>query len=136
LSVFSGFRRHLVALQALTEALQELATIQRNLGPALDRLEVLERERHHFEAECAGMLLKAEGKFKAATSAEQRERQLKKANARLADPFGEDGETGPESATVQPDYAPAGEAERMQAMRLDVAPSPKQLAQRAKFGVR
>jgi len=135
LSVFSGFRRHLVALQALTEALQELATIQRDLGPALDRLEVLERERHHFEAECSGMLLKAEGKFKAATSAEQRERQLKRANERLADPLGEDGEEGPEPAPVQPDYVTPGEAPGMHGVRVALAPNNKAHAVRAKFGL-
>lgn len=135
MSIFSGFRRHLEALQALTEALQELATLQRELGPALDRLEVLERARHHFEAECEGMLLKADGKFKAATSAEQRERQLKKANDRLADPFGEDGEEGPEPAPVFPDHAAPGEAPGVPAVHLALAPNNKAHAVRAKFGI-
>ena len=92
--VLLGFRRLLEAIQALTDALTDIARVQRELGPALDRLEALEHSRHHFEAECEGMLLKADGKLKAATSAEQRERQLKKANEKLADPFDPDGLEG------------------------------------------
>ena len=135
MSIFSGFRRHLEALQALTEALQELVLIQQDLGPALDRLEVLERSRHHFEAECEGMLLKADGKLKAATSAEARERQLKKANDRHADPFAEAGEEGTEPAAVFPNHAAAGEDPGLPAVRLALAPNNKAHAVRAKFGI-
>jgi len=135
LVIFQGFRRYLEAIKALTSALEELATIQRDLGPALDRLEVLERARHQFEAECEGMLLKADGKLKAAASAEARERQLKKSTERLADPFPEEGEAGTEPTTVQPDYAAAGEAPRVPPVRLALAANSKTAAVRAKFGI-
>jgi len=133
--IFQGFRRFLEAITALTSALQELATIQRNLGPALDRLEVLERNRHQFEAECEGMLLKADGKLKAAASAEARERQLRKSAERFADPFPEEGEAGTEPATVQPDYAPRSEAPGMPPVHLGLAANSKTAAVRAKFGL-
>ena len=132
--VFPGFRRFLEAIIALTSSLEALATIHRELGPAIDRLEILERTRHQFEAECEGMLLKAEGKLKAASSAEQRERQLKKANERLADPFDPDSEAQPEDGAVLPINAPSGEAKRVPAVHLDLARNSKAHAQRAKWG--
>ena len=133
--VFLGFRRLLEGIQALTEALFALNETQRQLGPALDRLEVLERSRVHFEAECEGMLLKADGKFKAATSAEQRERQLKKANAKLADPFDPASEEGTEPAPVFSDDAPGGEAPGVPAVRLALATNNKAHAVRTKWGM-
>ena len=133
--IFQGFRHFLESIKALTSSLDELARVQRELGPALDRLERLERSRIHFEAECEGMLLKADGKLKAAASAEQRERQLKKANQRIADPFGENGEEGEASTAVLPDHAAGGGAERLPAVRLALATNDKTHAVRAKFGL-
>lgn len=140
--IFQGFRRFLEAITALTSALGALAEIQRELGPAqwfgktaLDRLEVLERTRHQFEAECEGMLLKADGKLKAAASAEARERQLKKSTERLADPFPEEGEGGPDQAPVLPNHAAAGEAPGLPPLRLALATNSKAHAVRAKFGL-
>jgi len=133
--IFQGFRRFLEAIKALTSALEGLAAIQRELGPALDRLEILERNRHQFEAECEGMLLKADGKLKAAASAEARERQLKKANERLADPFAEPGAEGAEPAAVLPNNAPASKATRLPAVHLALATNSKTHAVRAKFGM-
>ena len=122
---------HNVALTGLRTALLEQ-------GPASERLEVLERSRHQFEAQCEGLLLKAEGKLRAANNAEARERALRKTYEHLIDPLDEVG-VEPETPTRNPsgnDDAPASEAQRLQALRMDVAPSNKTLAQRAKFGVR
>ena len=130
-----GFRRLLEAIQALTEALNELTDVQRRLGPSHDRLEALERSRIHFEADVEGMLLKADGKLKAATSAEQRERQLKKANDRLALEFDPASEEGSEPPTVLPDDAPRGEAPGVPTVRLALAPNNKTHAVKAKWGV-
>ena len=136
LSIFQGFRRLVDAIQALTDAVSSIARIQQELGPALDRLENLEHSRHQFEAECEGMLLKADGKLKAASSAEQRERQLKKANERLADPFDPEGVEGADPRPFIPadDVAP-GEAARVPPMRLALAPNNKSHAVKAKWGV-
>ena len=133
--IFQGFRRFLEAIRALTSTLDRLVHVQENLGPALDRLESLERTRHQFEAQCEGMLLKADGKLKAAASAEARERQLKKANDRFAEPFPEDGEGGTEPALVRPDYVAAGEAAGMPTVRVALAPNSKAHAVRHKFGL-
>ena len=135
LTVFHQFRRLVEAVQALAAALDDLVRIQRELGPALDRLETLEHSRHHFEAECEGMLLKADGKLKAASSAEQRERQLKKANERLSDPFDPDGEAVPEGVAVLRNDAARGEAEGVPPVHLALAPNDKTHAVKAKWGI-
>lgn len=134
--IFQGFRRFLEVITALTSALEQLATIQRNLGPALERLEVLERGRHHFEAECQGLLLKAEGRVKAANSSEQRERQIKKANDKLVD-FGdlESEEATPHGTYVLSDDGKGSAAPRLPALPLVLARNDKAHAVRAKFGV-
>jgi len=133
--LFQGFRRYLEAISALTSALEESNEIHRGLGPDIKRLENLERSRLQFEAECEGMLLKADGKLKAAASSEQRERQIRKANLRLADPFGETGEEGAEPASVFTHDVARGETERLQALPMAVAPNNKTRAVRAKFGL-
>lgn len=112
--------------------------VQESIGPSVDRLDVLEREHHQFEAMCEGLLMKAEGKLRSANNAEARTRADKKSYEHLLDPFPEDGGDGlppAGSADTVHDVA-AREEERLHALRLDVAVSPKALATRAKFGVR
>ena len=136
--VLLGFRRLLEALQALTDVLSGLDVTIREHAPAADRLEALERSRIHFEADVEGMLLKADGKLKAATSAEQRERQLKKANDKLTDPFSPDGEEStaqPSGTYVLGDDAPASEGQGVPAVRLALAPNDKTHAVKTKWGI-
>jgi len=133
--LFRGFRRLVEAIQELHLAVKELSHVQRQLGPALDRLEALEHSRHQFEAECEGMLLKADGKLKAASSAEQRERQLKKANERLSFEFDPASEEGAERETVLTDDAAGGEAPRVPPVRLALATNNKAHAVKTKWGV-
>jgi len=143
--VFRAFRRLIAAqegIQAghveLAEAVHALAAAHRELAPATERLDALELSRHQFEAMCEGLLSKAEGKLRAASNAEARERAQRKSYEHLLDPLVEDGER-PETTAPDPvrsDDADANETERMHALRLDVAPNPKAFAQRAKFGVR
>jgi len=134
-SLFSGFRRLVEALQTLTDALFQLAEIQRGLGPALERLEDLERSRTHFEANVEGMLLKADGKLKASMAAEQRERQLKRANEKRADEFDLISETVPAPGPlVLGDDAPPSHEEGVPPVHLAVAPSNKARALNAKWG--
>jgi len=135
--VFLGFRRHLEAIQALTEALKALTEVQRQLGPALDRLEALERSRIHFEADVEGMLLKADGKLKAAAGAEQRERQLKKANDKAADAFNFDSqeETAPGTRPVLGDDAEGSQGQGVPPLRLALASNDKAHAVRTKWGI-
>ena len=131
-----GFRRPFEAIQALTEALSGLDVTIREHGPAVERLEALERSRIHFEAECEGMLLKADGKLKAATSAEQRERQLKKTNDRLTDAFSEEETPAEHGGThVLSANAPEGGAEGVPPVRLALASNNKAHAVKAKWGI-
>jgi len=126
------------AVRDLTLQLATLGRITQEQGPATDRLEALELSHHQFEAKCEGLLLKAEGKLRAANNAEARERALRKSYEHLIDPLAEVGDQ-PEASTRDPGSSnndPPSEEERLSALRLDVAPSPKELAKRAKFGVR
>ena len=139
LVIFPGFRRLLDSIDALTLTLTALNETQRQLGPALDRLNTLERTRHQFEAECEGMLLKADGKLKAANSSEQRERQLKKANERHTDPFSDEGEAPPEGhdpagIAAASDVGPSA-AEGLSAVRMVLATNNKAHAVRTKWGI-
>lgn len=132
--VLHDFRKLVEAVQDLVAVLGELLLIQREAGPALDRLAALELSRHQFEAEVAGTLLKAEGKLKAANNSEARERQLRKAYDRDTDPLPEGGEEVAEagSAVLALDVA-SREAERVPAMRLGLAADPKAAAVSAKW---
>ena len=104
LVLFPGFRRLLAGIEALALTLSDLVDIQRELGPAADRLNALELSRHHFEAEMRAAVLRAESQYKATASSEQRERQLKKANERFTDPLSDEGQAPPEG------HDPAGVA--------------------------
>lgn len=133
--IFPGFRRFVDAIRALTSSLDRIAELHDGMAPALDRLEALERSRAFWESECEGMMLKADGKLKAAASAEARERQLKKANERLADPFPEAGDDGTADTPVHPDDGARGEAQGVRPVRVAVAPTGKALALNHKFGL-
>lgn len=144
MAIFRQFRALIEALgavahslQGVTAALEADLEAQQELGPAVDRLVGLELSRAKFEAEMSALVLKAEGKFKAAANAEARERQLKKSYERLADEIDAEGGITEDSAggSVPGLDAAAGEAERLHALHLDVAPlDSKALALNHKFG--
>jgi len=133
LTIFRGFRRLLDALDAVAAAIRDLATVQRDAGPALLRLEALELHRAQFQAEMEGLLLRAEGKLKAASNAEARERQMKKSYEKDVDPFDEGGEAGSGESPILPNHVAPSETERMQAMHLGLAPNNKSAALIAKW---
>jgi len=144
MSIFRPFRRFVEALEGirgelafLGSELTALRVIYRDASPATERLEALELSRGLFEADISGLVLKAEGQLRAALNSEARERQLKKSNDKLADPFTEEGdrEETPEGVTVLSNDVAASEAERLQAMRLVVETSPKAAAVNRKWGV-
>lgn len=143
--MFRAFRRFLAALDrledgiaSLSAALRDLSTVEKEQGPAIERLEELELSRHKWEANCEGLLQKAEGKLRAANNAEARERANKKSYEHLLDPLAEVGDDAeaPARDADRDDDAAFSEEQRLSSLRLDVAPSPKALAQRAKFGLR
>ena len=137
MTIFREFRRLIVAIEDLAQALKGFAAVQREAGPAIDRLNELELSRHLFEAQIGATLLKAEGKLKAASNAEARERQLRKSYERdIVGPLDPDGAEGPEErGELLPVNAPPGEAQGVHPLRLGVAPNNKTLAVRAKFGL-
>jgi len=130
--MFKPFRSLTEALHRLINCLNALAAIQREQGPAEDRLDDLERTRAQWEAEVEGMLMKAEGKLQAANNAENRTRTMKKSYENLLDPLDLDSEEEPEVLPQR--YAPIGEEEELQPVRLDVAPTFRQIALSRKFG--
>jgi len=131
--IFSGFSRLIDAILLLVEAVKALVRAQEQIAPAVTRLDALERERHNFEAMAEGLLLKAEGKHKAANNAEARERALKRSYEKNIEGFDIDGEesTGPEG--VPPVYVAPGESERVPPVRLAVAANNKTAAITAKW---
>lgn len=141
--MFRTFSRLVVALQRIAGylegiscSLDAIVQLQKEMGPARDRLAELELSRARFEAEMGALVLTAEGKFKAARNAEARERQLKKSYERLVDDFDPDG-TEVEASRGSPDIdydAQPSEEERLQSLRLDVAPNNKAPAIAAKWG--
>jgi len=133
MAIFGGFSRLLAALNEIASAIRALATAHREIGPATERLDALERHRAQFEAEMEGLLLKADGKMKAAMNAEARERALKKSYEKNLDPFDPESDARNGETGIPPVYAPPSEAERLSAMRLDVAPNNKAHAIRAKW---
>lgn len=142
MTIFRDFRRLVEAVEQLAGMLQEVAAVLKDLrqmqdeaGPALDRVAALELSRHHFEAEIQGVLLKAEGKLKAAANAEARERQLKRSYESRIDDIDPHGDPASEVEAVLGDDAPRSEAPGVQPLRLDVAPpNSKALALKAKWG--
>lgn len=134
MTIFRDFRALVDAVQNLVAVLREHIEIHREAGPALKRLDSLELSRFQFEAEVQGILLKADGKLKAASNAEARERQLKKSYERDLDPFDPDGQEGSKEDSVLPVDAPAGEAEGVRPVRMGVAPNSKARAVKAKWG--
>jgi hypothetical protein len=131
--IFSGFRRLISAIESLARSMEALANIQRLAVPSVDRLDALELSRHKFEAEVEGLLLKADGKLKAASNAEARERQLRK-RERLLDPLPPDGnESIHQGDTVLPVDAEASEAQGVHTMHMGLAADPKAAALKAKW---
>lgn len=124
---------HREALQGLTGAIRDLANAQREAGPSADRLDLLERHRVQFEADVEGLLLKAEGKLKAANNAEARERQMKASYEKNLDTFDPDGDKGAEATRLLPDDAPGGETLGVPPVRVAVAANGKEQALRAKW---
>jgi len=128
LGVLRDFRRAADALERLAAS----ATVIRENAPALDRLEALELSRAQFEADIEGVLLKAEGKLKAAANAEARERHQRNRREQT-DPFDEEGAEG--TAPVRAGDVEGSEEDGLLGVRMDVEEplSGKAYALRAKF---
>ena len=132
--IFRTFSRLLDAILLLAEAVETLAKAQTSATPAMDRLDALELSRHAFEAQMEGLFSKADGRFRAASNAEARERKLKESYEKDSDPFPEGGEAGSGESPILPVDVAAGETERLSSLHLGVAPTDKTAALAHKFG--
>ena len=120
------------ALVRVGTKLDALIDLQGRNGPLEARLEELERARAGWEATIEAELQKATSTYKSAANAESRARTMENHAAKLTDPFTENGE--PVQDGLPPEYAPIGEEEGLQPMRVDLAPpDKKELAKRMKF---
>jgi len=138
--VLGSFRRIADGIQELNDTIRIALTLLDSMHdnrPALDRLEELERSRALFEVEMESVLMKAEGKLHAASNAEARTRTMKKSYEKLLDPFDADSEEGRETiregTEILQGYAEPSEADRLQPVRLELAPNNKAHAMRAKW---
>lgn len=136
MGVLRDISRLVEGLERLDETLRGITAALTEAGPAINRLEALELSRHQFEAECEGMLLRADGKRKAAENAEARTRTLKKSYEKAElDPFAPESEAA-EASIVQGRHAAASEEDGLLPLHLDVAPTnSKTYALRAKYGL-
>jgi len=118
-------------LRDVHSALMELVRVQREAGPAVTRLEELERGRAMWEVDMMALVRTADGKYDAARNAESRARTMKKHYEKIADPFNIEGE---ELGEIVPAGDGAGGEEiGVPPVRVDVAPDNKTLALRYKF---
>ena len=135
-------------IRDLSEAVQSLASSARHLTdllpqmiqayavtePLEERLAELERGRQLWEARVEAELLRADSKFKAARSSEERTRTMAAHAEALSS--SDDGEEG-----IPPEYrellrlnGEASEEVAVQPVSASVAPTPKARALQAKFG--
>ncbi len=134
MKVLQDFRRIADALERLAATLTRAVALLDANRPSDDRLAQLELDRAQFESDCEGLLMKAEGKLKAAANAESRERTMQRRSADEFDPFDHAGEEV--EATLPEGDAPNGVTEELQQLRLGLeADTPKSRALRAKFAI-
>jgi len=105
--------------------------LQREAGPSEERLDEIERSRAMWEAEMEALVAQAKGTYQAANNAESRTRTMAKHYEKLSDPLDLEGEEV--ETPISERYAPRGEEEGLQPMRVAVAPDHKQNALRFKF---
>jgi len=131
------FRPLLHSVDKLVLSIEALDKTQRELGPGQDRLDALELSRVRFEAECEGLLLKADGRLKASSAAEARERQLKRSYDKrdVFAPNGDEAATDEERAVLREVLGKPRLPEEHVPMHEIDAPTEKQLAVRAKWRV-
>ena len=125
LSILSEFRSLPAVIRELSKALltvggilEVASEVQAENGPALERLEELERSRAHWEAQIEAVLLKADSTLKSASNAEARSRTMLRHAEKLSDPLDFEGEELP--AAVPEGDVPRGEEERLQPVRVGV----------------
>ena len=132
MGVLRDFRRIADSLERLAASVTAAASRQQDSVALTERIEDLERERALWEADVEGLLAKAEGKLKAASNAEARERTMQKRLGDESDPFLAAGEEI--EATVPEGDVEVGDPEEVQPVHMGMETiSAKEYALRAKF---
>ncbi len=133
MKVLRDFRRIADALERLVAHQKAVLLAETKRLPSTDRLDALELSRSQFEAEMEGLLLRAEGKLKAAANAEARERTMSRKRHEEADvdPFPDDREEIEEA--LPGDYAAPGFEEELHPLHLGLEKNSKAYALRAKY---
>jgi len=132
MAVLRDFRRIADALERIAAGQAAARHAVEAIEGTRERIDALELDRHQFEAQMEGLLLKSEGKLKAAANAEARERHQRERREANTDPFSEDSEQI--QREIQDFDAEAGEAEEVLPLHLGVETiSKKALALRYKF---
>jgi len=131
MGVLRDFRRIADALERLAATTTRAVSAAEENAPSTARLDQLELDPHQFEAEMEGLLLKAEGKLKAANNSEARERHQREKHERDFDPFPEDSEEI--ERRVQDFDAEGVEAEEVLPLHLGLETNSKAHALRAKW---
>jgi len=131
MTVLRDFRRIADALEKLTATHKRVLGLAEAQRPSEERLDALELERHRFEAEMEGLLLKAEGKLKAAANSEARERHQRERHEANADPFADESEEL--ERQLQDRDAEAGATEGMHVLSVGLEKNSKAYALRAKW---
>lgn len=122
-----------MAIAAVTSVIELLVELFKEQGPQDDRIKKLELSRAEWEAEVAGLIMKADSTLKSASNAESRSRTMLRHAEKHADPFAEESNEAQEG--IPPQYAEVSESQGMQPMRVDVAPpNEKELRLRMKYG--
>jgi len=131
MSVLQDFRRIADALERLAATQTRAVTEAAERHPSEERLDDLELGRSRFEAEMEGLLMKAEGKLKAASNAEARERHQRRQYEAELDPFSEDSEEV--QRRLQDVDAEGLQEEEVQPLHLGLETNSKAHALRAKW---
>jgi len=141
--MFRWFRRHLEAQECASAALADVSAALKKAidsrieGSDLDeRVASLELQRAVFEADMEGLLSKAEGKLKAASNSEARERTMRKQREAFVDDFDEVSQAPQPQAqyNILPDgNGEIGYPEGVQPMPMGVATDNKAHITRMKF---
>jgi len=134
--MFKSIRALTDAIQTMNVAILAALKAQEAKGPSEDRLADLEISRATWEAEMEGVLMKAEGKLKAANNAESRTRTMVKHYEKDADPFGEDSDAPEVQGTLDlpPEHVQFGGEEGVYPLQENLASHDgKAIALRAKF---
>lgn len=135
MGILRDFRRTADALERVASTITAATKRHYDSDAMMERLNELERDRTMWEADVEALLMKAEGKLKAAANSEARERHQRQKYEDLIGGFDPEGQgvVQEDGAAVQPGDVEGSETEGMHVMSVGMAPNKKAHALRAKW---